>query len=80
MRKPFLVTMMAVAEVVACLGTAVVTRAQEMPAEYQEVLKTLDRKGDFKSGVLKVNIPRSDLKMTIQGIATPTPFSSTARS
>ena len=74
MRKPFLVTMMAVAEVVACLGTAVVTRAQEMPAEYQEVLKTLDRKGDFKSGVLKVNIPRSDLKMTIQGIATPTPF------
>jgi hypothetical protein len=26
------------------------------------------------SGVLKANIPRSDLKMTIQGIATPTPF------
>jgi hypothetical protein len=26
------------------------------------------------SGVLKVNIPHSNLKMTIQGIATPTPF------
>jgi len=50
------------------------TRAQEMPADYQEVLKSLDRKGDFKAGVFKVNIPRNDLKMTIQGVATPTPF------
>lgn len=48
--------------------------AQEMPADYQEVLKSLDRKGDFKAGVLKVNIPRNDLKMTIQGFPTPTPF------
>jgi hypothetical protein len=38
------------------------------------VLKTLDRKGDFKAGVLKVNIPRNDLKMTIQGFPTPVPF------
>jgi hypothetical protein len=48
--------------------------AQDVPADYQEVLKSLDRKGDFKAGVLKVNIPRSDLKMTIQGFSTPTPF------
>src|SRR5260370_6113260 len=48
--------------------------AQEVPADYQEVLKSLDRKGDFKAGVLKVNIPRNDLKMTIQGFSTPTPF------
>jgi Domain of Unknown Function (DUF1259) len=48
--------------------------AQDMPSDYQEVLKALDRKGDFKAGVLKVNIPRSDLKMTIQGVSTPTPF------
>jgi hypothetical protein len=48
--------------------------AQEMPSDYQDVLKALDRKGDFKAGVLKVNIPRNDLKMTIQGLATPTPF------
>ena len=48
--------------------------AQEMPNDYQNVLKSLDRKGDFKAGVLKVNIPRNDLKMTIQGFATPTPF------
>jgi hypothetical protein len=48
--------------------------AQEVPPDYQEVLKSLDRKGDFKTGVLKVNIPRNDLKMTIQGFSTPTPF------
>ncbi len=48
--------------------------AQEMPNDYQDVLKFLDRKGDFKAGVLKVNIPRSDLTMTIQGVSTPTPF------
>jgi len=48
--------------------------AQDVPADYQEVLKSLDRKGDFKAGVLKVNIPRNDLKMTIAGFPTPTPF------
>ena len=52
----------------------VATLAQDVPADYQEVLKALDRKGDFKDGVLKVNIPRSDLKITVQGVATPTPF------
>jgi len=48
--------------------------SQDVPSDYQEVLKSLDRKGDFKAGVLKVNIPRSDLKITIQGFSTPTPF------
>jgi hypothetical protein len=50
------------------------TPAQTIPSEYEEVLKTLDKKGDFKAGVLKVNIPRNDLKMAIQGFPTPTPF------
>lgn len=54
-----------------CAGVAA---AQEMPQDYQDVLKTLDRKGDFKAGVLKINVPRNDLKMTIQGVATPTPL------
>src|SRR5215831_6082961 len=48
--------------------------AQDVPSDYQEILKSLDRKGDFKAGVLKVNIPRNDLRMTIQGFSTPTPF------
>jgi hypothetical protein len=45
-----------------------------MPADYAAVLQTLGKQGDFKDGVLKVNIPRSDLKVAIDGIATPTPF------
>jgi hypothetical protein len=48
--------------------------AQNMPADYDSVLKTVERQGDFKANVLKINIPRSDLKVTIDGIATPTPF------
>jgi len=54
--------------------SATPTLAQDIPSEYQEVLKLLDRKGDFKAGVLKVNIPRNDLKMTVEGFSTPTPF------
>src|SRR3954452_23166137 len=48
--------------------------AQTMPADYDGVLKTLGKPGDYKSNVLKLNIPRNDLKVTIDGIATPTPF------
>src|SRR5207237_968879 len=32
------------------------------------------KKGDYKENVLKVNIPRNDLKVTVSGVATPTPF------
>lgn len=53
---------------------APVAHAQEMPADYAQVLKTLGKQGDFKANVLKVNIPRSDLKVTVDGVATPTPF------
>src|SRR5690348_1414492 len=56
------------------LSLAAPAFAQTMPAEYDAVLKTLNRQGDFKDNVLKVNIPRSDLKVAIDGIATPTPF------
>jgi hypothetical protein len=48
--------------------------AQDMPADYASVLKTLNRMGDFKDNVLKVNIPRNDLKVSVDGVATPTPF------
>src|SRR5947199_1292201 len=48
--------------------------AQTMPADYDAVLKTLGKQGDLQGGVPKVNIPRSDLKVTIDGIATPAPF------
>lgn len=47
---------------------------QVIPTDYDGVLKSLGKPGDFKDNVLKVNIPRNDLKVTIDGIATPTPF------
>src|SRR5688572_23782261 len=56
------------------LFSTLAATAQPMPADYDGVLKTLGKQGDFKSGVLKVNIPRNDLKVTIDGSATPTPF------
>lgn len=49
-------------------------RAQEMPKEYQDVLTFLARTGDFKAKVLKVNVPRTDLHVTIAGQSVPTPF------
>src|SRR5215217_4208865 len=55
-----------------CAPTA--ARAQDVPAEYQQVLSTLGKPGDFKDNVLKVNIPRNDVKVTVAGVPTPTPF------
>jgi Domain of Unknown Function (DUF1259) len=54
--------------------TVFVAYGQQMPAEYDQAMKTLGKQGDFKDNVLKINIPRNDLKVTIDGIATPTPF------
>jgi hypothetical protein len=48
--------------------------AQEMPAEYRSVLTALGKTGDFGDAVLKVNIPRDDLRVTIGGRPAPTPF------
>src|SRR5262245_9298273 len=48
--------------------------AQEMPAEYAGVMKTVNRQGDYKDNVLKVNVPRNDLQVVVDGIATPTAF------
>src|SRR5215472_439961 len=56
------------------LFTGICAMAQSMPAEYDAVLKSLGKQGDFKDNVLKINIPRNDVKVTIDGIATPTPF------
>jgi hypothetical protein len=48
--------------------------AAAMPPEYAAVLQAVGKQGDFKDNVLKVNIPRSDLKVVVNGVATPTPF------
>jgi len=48
--------------------------AQAIPDEYQEVLTVLGKKGDVRDSVLKVNVPRTDLAVTIAGRPAPTPF------
>lgn len=55
-------------------GLALKAQAQGMPSEYQAVLDTLGKKGDFKANVLKINIPRNDLTVVVDGVATPTAF------
>src|SRR4030095_7120490 len=65
--------------IVFVLATATLTlpafaQAQDIPPEYQQVLSTLGKEGDFKDNVLKINIPRNDVKVTVAGVATPTPF------
>src|SRR5437763_12336873 len=58
----------------AILTTAAPLMAQDIPGEYQQVLSTLGKQGDYKANVLKVNIPRNDVSVTVAGVKTPTPF------
>jgi len=69
-RKPFFAVTLLAAAATICPAPI---DAQEVPAEYQQVLSTLGKQGDFKDNVLKVNIPRNDVKVTVAGVATPTP-------
>src|SRR5438046_2371629 len=48
--------------------------AQDMPQEYASVLTYLNKKGDYKANVLKVNVPRNDLSVRVDGTDVPTPF------
>jgi len=56
------------------LGLTTAARGQDMPAEYKDVLTALGKQGDYKANVLKVNIPRNDLSVTVANVKTPTPF------
>src|SRR5437870_797211 len=56
------------------LSFASVAGAQDIPAEYQQVLTALGKTGDYKANVLKVNIPRNDVAVTVANVKTPTPF------
>jgi len=60
--------------VLGCVASTAPLLAQDMPADYQQVLSTLGRQGDFKASVLKVNVPRNDVSVTVAGVKTPTPF------
>ncbi|HTK81409.1 MAG TPA: DUF1259 domain-containing protein [Bacteroidota bacterium] len=56
------------------MGMTRPVRAQEIPQRYRDVLSELGKKGDYKDRVLKVGLPRNDLKVTVAGVETPTPF------
>jgi hypothetical protein len=60
--------------VATVVGVPADTWAQSVPSDYQAVLTTLAKAGDFKDNVLKVNIPRSDLRVTIRQRPAPTPL------
>ena len=60
--------------VIASALPGVRVEAQDVPAPYKEVLTFLGKQGDFKDAVLKVNIPRNDVAVTVKGVKTPTPF------
>jgi hypothetical protein len=59
---------------ILCAAALAVPASAQTPPDYQSVLTTLGRTGDFKDGVLKVNIPRGDLKVMIANRPAPTPF------
>jgi hypothetical protein len=60
--------------VLVSLSVGSYASAQTMPAEYQQVLTTLGKQGDFNANVLKVNIPRNDVAVTVANVRTPTAF------
>src|SRR5881296_4729888 len=72
MNKTTILTILLGATVIAVVTQA--AKAQETPAEYQQVLKIVGKTGDYKSNVLKINVPRNDLHVKIAGYAVPTPF------
>ena len=63
-----------VLNLLALLSLGSVAYGQEVPSDYKAVLTALNKTGDFKDHVLKVNIPRNDLKVTIGQRPAPTPF------
>src|SRR5258706_12948064 len=73
-RRTLMKRFAALCAVLSLTSFASLARAQEMPTAYKQVLDTLGKTGDFKDNVLKVNIPRNDLSVTVANVKTPTPF------
>jgi hypothetical protein len=64
----------ALACIASMAGTTAAQQPPTIPPDYAAVLSSLGKTGDFKDDVLKINIPRNDLKVTIAGRSAPTPF------
>jgi hypothetical protein len=72
--RTFIHALLALALAASAAAQQPAAPAPRMPADYAAVLQATGRQGDFKDNVLKVNIPRADLKVVVDGVATPTPF------
>ncbi len=60
---------------VVAIALAGAAHAQEpIPPAYQAVLDTHGKRGDWKDGVLRVGVPRTDLRVTVAGRPVPVPF------
>src|SRR5438876_444381 len=59
---------------VGIVMVVMISNAQDVPADYQQVLKIVGKSGDYKQNVFKVNVPRNDLHIIIADYAVPTPF------
>src|SRR5438876_5855873 len=59
---------------VGIVMVVMISNAQDVPADYQQVLKIVGKSGDYKQNVLKVNVPRNDQHITIADYPVPTPF------
>jgi len=64
-----LARMIYVCSLFVLLLMAIPLSAQDLPKDYQEVLTSLARTGDYKPKVLKVNVPRNDLHLIEVGAA-----------
>jgi hypothetical protein len=50
------------------VGLTSLAAAQDIPAEYQQVLTMLGKQFDYKANVLKVNVPRNDISVTVANV------------
>src|SRR5215471_5385812 len=67
-------TLLVLLSAICMAAFARISVAQEIPSDYQQVMKIVGKKGDYKANVLKVNIPRNDLHMKIADYPVSTPF------
>jgi hypothetical protein len=73
-RRTHAPSILAVALLSCAVGSAQTSGQPQLPPEYAAVLSALGKTGDYQDGVLKINIPRHDVKVTIRGRAVPTPL------
>jgi hypothetical protein len=74
MRKIIYLLSLSLSPVFAAAISTATASAQDMPTEYQQALKVTGKSGDYKSNVLKVNVPRNDLHVSVAGYSVPTAF------